>query len=89
MTGLAGARLATPRPLPLILVRGVESGHHVHVFKEIAAPGAGEASVVGCTDRASQPGTMCRNVIEVDETSIKITIADTVITAGGRQRDCT
>ena len=42
---------------------------------------SGEASVVGWTDRASQPGRVCRNVIDVDETPIKITIADTVITA--------
>ena len=36
---------------------------------------------VGCTERASQPGRICRNVIDVDETLIKITIADTVVTA--------
>ena len=60
---------------------------HVHVFQEIAAPRAGEASVVGCTDKASQPGRICRNVIDVDETPIKITIADTVIT--GRLADNT
>jgi hypothetical protein len=59
----------------------VESHHHVHVFQEIAAPRAGNADVVGCTERASQPGRICRNVIDVDETPIKITIADTVITA--------
>jgi hypothetical protein len=35
----------------------------------------------GCTDRPSQPGPICRNVIIVEETPIKITIADTVITA--------
>ena len=35
----------------------------------------------GCTTRASQPGRICRNVIDVDETPIKITIADTVVTA--------
>ncbi len=44
-------------------------------------PRAGKASVVGCTERASHPGRICRNVIDVDETPIKITIADTVITA--------
>jgi hypothetical protein len=36
---------------------------------------------VGCTERASQPGGICRNVIDVDETLIKITTADTVVTA--------
>jgi hypothetical protein len=30
---------------------------------------------------ASQPGRICRNVIDVDERPIKITIADKVITA--------
>jgi hypothetical protein len=59
----------------------VESHHHVHVFQEIAAPRAGNADVVGCTERASQPGRICRNVIDVDETPIKITVADTVIMA--------
>jgi hypothetical protein len=59
----------------------VESDHQAHVSKEIAAPRAGEASVAGRTDRASQPGRICRNVIDVDETPIKITVADTVITA--------
>jgi hypothetical protein len=38
-------------------------------------------SVVGRTDRASQPGRICHNVVGVDETPIKITIADMVITA--------
>jgi hypothetical protein len=59
----------------------VESHHHVDVFKEIAAPLAGEAPVVGCTDRASQPVRICRSVIDVHETPIKISIGDTVITA--------
>ena len=36
---------------------------------------------MGCTERASQAGGICRNVIDVDETPIKITIADTVLTA--------
>ena len=44
-------------------------------------PRSGKASVVGCTGRASQPSRICRNVSDVDETPIKITIADTVITA--------
>jgi hypothetical protein len=35
--------------------------------------GAGGTSV-GCTDRASQPGRICRNVIDVHETPMKITI---------------
>jgi hypothetical protein len=43
----------------------------------------------GCTERASQPGRICRNVIDVDETPIKITIADTLVTAQGRQRNRT
>jgi hypothetical protein len=60
---------------------GVESHHQVQVVREIAAPGAGEASVGGCTERASQPGGLRRTVIDVDETPIKITIVDTVITA--------
>ncbi len=37
--------------------------------------------VVGCTDRASQPSWIRRNVADVDETPINIIIADTVITA--------
>ena len=36
---------------------------------------------MGCTERASQAGGICRNVIDMDETPIKITIADTVVTA--------
>jgi len=31
----------------------------------------GDASVGWCTERASQPGRNCRNVIDVDETPIK------------------
>jgi hypothetical protein len=42
---------------------------------------AGLCTEDGCTERASQPGRICRNVIDVDETPIEITIADTVITA--------
>ena len=48
--------------------------------QEIAAP-KGETPVLGCTERASHAGGICRNVIDVDETPIKITIADTVVTA--------
>jgi hypothetical protein len=42
---------------------------------------SGRSLCCWCTDKASQPGRMCRNVIDVDETPIKITIADTVMTA--------
>src|SRR5215217_8871023 len=36
----------------------------------------------GCmAERAFQPDRICRNVIDLDETPIKITITDTVITA--------
>jgi hypothetical protein len=35
----------------------------------------------GCTDRASQVSKICRNVTDVSATPIKITIAETVITA--------
>jgi hypothetical protein len=48
--------------------------------QEIAAP-SGENLFLGCTERASHAGGICRNVIDVDETPIKITIADTVVTA--------
>ena len=37
--------------------------------------------LLGRSDRAFQPGRICRNVIDVEETPIKITIAGTVITA--------
>jgi hypothetical protein len=47
--------------------------------QEIAAPS--EPLLLGCIERASQPGGICRNVIDVDETPIKIIIADTVVTA--------
>ena len=48
--------------------------------QEITAP-SGENLFLGCTERASHAGGICRNVIDVDETPIKITIADTVVTA--------
>jgi hypothetical protein len=48
--------------------------------QEIAAP-RGRTLFLGCTERASQPRGICRNVIGVNETPIKITIADTVVTA--------
>jgi hypothetical protein len=44
-------------------------------------PRGWKASVLGCTERASHAGGICRNVIDVDETPIKITIADTVVSA--------
>jgi hypothetical protein len=36
---------------------------------------------MGCTERASNRGTACRNVSAVDETPIKVTIGDRLITA--------
>ena len=65
-------------PFAAPLVRGTEPRS---CLREDRGPPSGVASVVGCTDRASQPGRICRNVIDVDETPIKITIADTVMTA--------
>ena len=50
---LSRSAASGPRPVLHVLVRGVGSDHHVPVFKEIAAPRAGEAFVVGCTERAS------------------------------------
>lgn len=58
----------------------MESHHDVHVFPGDRGP-EGETPVLGCTERASHAGGICRNVIDVDETPIKITIADTVVTA--------
>ena len=71
------AQLATRQQYRI--VRGAES-HITFMSPGERGPQSGKASV-GCTDRASQPGRICRNVIDVDETPIKITIADTVITA--------
>lgn len=48
--------------------------------QEITAP-SGENLFLGCTERASHAGGICRSVIDVGETPIKITIADTVVTA--------
>ena len=75
MTGSAAAQLATPASSTASYG---EWGRTITFMssQEIA----GRASV-GCTERASQPGRNCRNVIDVDETPIKITIADTVVTA--------
>ena len=75
MTGSAAAQLATPTSSTASYG---EWGRTITFMssQEIA----GRASV-GCTERASQPGRNCRNVIDVDETPIKITIADTVVTA--------
>jgi hypothetical protein len=49
--------------------------------QEIATPRGENPCALGCTERASHAGGICRNVIDVDETPIKITIADTVVTA--------
>jgi hypothetical protein len=57
------------------------SGHGATLRWTRPAGGAARPSSQGCTTRASQPGRICRNVIDVDETPIKITIDDTVITA--------
>ena len=75
MTGSAAAQLATPTSSTASYG---EWGRTITFMssQEIA----GRASV-GCTERASQPGRNCHNVIDVDETPIKITIADTVVTA--------
>jgi len=75
VTGSAAAQLATPTSSTASYG---EWGRTITFMssQEIA----GRASV-GCTERASQPGRNCRNVIDVDETPIKITIADTVVTA--------
>jgi hypothetical protein len=59
----------------------VGSHHYVHVFPGDRGPEGEKPLFLGCTERASQAGGICRNVIDVDETPIKITIADTVVTA--------
>jgi hypothetical protein len=79
VTDLAAAQLATS--LAVLHRRGVESHHYVHVFPGDRGPKREKPLLFGCTERASQPGRICRNVIDVDETPIKITIADTVVTA--------
>jgi len=60
---------------------GVDSHHHVHVFQQIAAPGRERPLWFGVLRGHFNQDRICRNVIDLDETPIKIIITDPVINA--------